>query len=115
MSIATGPHTIAVRKDSPLCGDVIDLTVKTWDGAVVGATYSAHACSLVKASAAILAEKAPGLSVEDALELSERVALAMRGEGALPGGFDKVAPALLMPTRRKCVLLPWDALAQALG
>lgn len=113
--MSAGPHTISIHKDSPLCGDVIDLTAQTWDGQVTAATYSAHACSLVKASSTILTRKVPGLSIEQALALSREVGVAMRGEGPLPAGFDDVAPALLMPARRKCVLLAWDALSEALA
>lgn len=115
MTVAGGLRTVSVHKDSPLCGDVIDLVAKTWDDRVVSATYRAHACSLARASAAILARTVPGRSVDEALALSSRLGGALRGEGALPDGFDDVAPALLMPARRKCVLLPWAALAEALS
>lgn len=111
----TDLQSVTVRKDSPLCGDVIDLTVGLSGGSIGRASHTARACSLVRASAAILDRKVPGLSVGAARELRERVAAAMRGVAPLPEGFDDVAAALLLPSRRKCVLLPWDALAEALG
>jgi nitrogen fixation protein NifU and related proteins len=110
----TGVHRVTVRKESPLCGDVIDLTVGIDGDVVRGASHHAQACSLVRASAEILEREVEGLTFEGAAVLATRVAGAMRGERPLPDRFDAVAPVLLMPSRRKCVLLPWDALLAAI-
>lgn len=112
MAIAARPVT--VHRDSPLCGDVIDLTVVLDDDQVVSASRRSRACSLVNASARILETVVPGRSFDEARALAERVQQAVRGHGPLPDGFDVVAPVLLMPSRRKCVLLPWEALTEAL-
>lgn len=114
MTVATATDPITVRKDSPLCGDVIDLTVSLTDGRVGSASHRARACSLVNASARILAGAVPGLTPAEARGLALRVGRAMQGAEPLPGGFEALAPALLMPSRRRCVLLAWEALLEAL-
>lgn len=110
----TGVRRITVRKESPLCGDVIDLTVGVDGDVVRGSSHHLRACSLVRASAEILDREVQGLTLDAARGLAARVASAMNGSVALPDGFDAVASVLLMPSRRKCVLLPWQALAGAL-
>ncbi len=105
--------TVTVRKDNPLCGDAIVLTVSVTGDLVEGTRQQARACSLTAASARALAELVPGRTVVDARDLAARLERAMRGEVPLPDGLDAVAPALLLPSRRGCVLLPWRALVQA--
>lgn len=111
---ATGSDRLTVRKDSPLCGDVIDLTVELVGDRVVTATHRARACTLVNASAQLLETAVSGRSFEDARVLGGRVDRAVRGLGPLPDGFETLAPVLFMPSRRGCVLLPWNALLSAL-
>jgi NifU-like protein involved in Fe-S cluster formation len=105
---------VTVRKDNPLCGDVIDLTVAVMDGRLDRVSHRARACSLVIASARILADVVPGLTLEEARDLALRVDRAMQGHEPLPTGFGAVTPAVLMPARRRCVLLAWHALRDVL-
>jgi nitrogen fixation NifU-like protein len=114
MSAVAASSRVAVRKDNPLCGDEIDLTVDVADGRIGPVSHRARACSFVRASATLLETAAPGRTLEDARELAERVDRALRGADTLPDGFERLAPALLMPSRRTCVLLPWRALIDAL-
>lgn len=117
MSTVAAPagSTVTVRRDSPLCGDVIDLTVSVADDRVREATYQARACSLAVASARALAELLPQRSVSEARDLAARLELAVRGKAPLPEGFEAIAPVRLLPSRRGCALLPWRALVDALG
>lgn len=103
-----------VRKDNPLCGDTIELSVGIVDGLVRPAGHQAHACSLVVASATALETVAAGKTVREARALCDRIERALGRADTLPEGCEAVAPALLLPTRRRCALLPWQALADAL-
>jgi NifU-like protein involved in Fe-S cluster formation len=112
---APAASSATVHVDSPLCGDVVDLTATVAGDRVISATYRSRACSLVVASARLLADAVPLLSVADARELAVAVDAALRGARPLPAGFEGLSAVLLMPSRRGCALLPWRALAQALG
>jgi nitrogen fixation NifU-like protein len=114
MSVAASEFRVAVQKDNPLCGDAIDMTIDLADGRIAAASHRARACSLVKASAALLATSARGRTPDEARALAARVDGALHGNGRLPDGFEDLAPVLLMPSRRGCVLLPWLALLDAL-
>lgn len=108
------PPSITVRRDSPLCGDVIDLTIDLAGGRIGAASYRARACSLVKASAGLLEAAAPGRTFDEARALAAHIDRALDGLDTLPGGFERLSGALLMPSRRGCVLLPWRALVDGL-
>lgn len=108
------PRRVSVRRESPLCGDVIDLAVAIDGDTIVDVSHQARACSLVRASAELLDRTVPGLAAAAGRALAAELERALSGSAALPAGFDAVAPALLMPSRRKCVLLPWLALRAAL-
>ena len=112
MTAATGPVT--VRRDNPLCGDEIELTISVAGGVIDMASDRTRACSLTRSSARLLARLVPGMTAAQARALAQRVDRAMKGTDALPDGFDEVAGVVLMPSRRRCVLLPWAALAEAL-
>lgn len=115
MTLATTTETVTVRKDNPLCGDEVELTVTLDSGRIASAAHRARACSLANASARVLEQTVPGLTPAGARELAARVERALRGSAGLPDGFDAIAPVLLMPSRKRCVLLPWQALTDALG
>lgn len=114
MTAATATDIVTVRKDNPLCGDVIELDVALAGDRVGAVAHRQRACSLTLASARALATVVAGGTSADARELAARVERAMRGQGPLPAGLEAVAPALLLPSRRSCVLLPWRALLDAL-
>jgi nitrogen fixation NifU-like protein len=112
---AAPPSTrVDVRKDNPLCGDTIDLTVELVDGRIGSAASLARACSLVKDSAALLEAVAPGRTPDEARAVVACIDRAVRGRDTWPVGFERLEPVLLMPSRRGCVLLPWQALRDAL-
>jgi nitrogen fixation NifU-like protein len=113
--MAATSRGVTVARDNPLCGDSIELTVRAEADRITETTDRARACSLVKASARILADLVPGMSPGDARDLAARLDKAVHREGELPVGFDRIADVLLMPSRRECVLLPWRALNEALA
>ena len=115
MTGAVPATTIAVRRDSPLCGDVIDLEVTLDGDRLVSTAHRARACSLVVASARILDALAPGLALDAVLRIGRDLETALAGNGPMPDGFDAVAHVRALPSRRRCVTLPWRALADALA
>ncbi|OAN44807.1 iron-sulfur cluster assembly scaffold protein [Paramagnetospirillum marisnigri] len=108
--------TASARLDNPLCGDRIDLDVTVADGTVTGLGQVTRGCLLCKASATVAVEQATGLEVARAVALVEDVRAMLR-QGASPplaglAAFEAVRP---YKSRHECVLLPFKALAKALG
>ena len=80
-------------KDSnPLCGDVIELSIKVKDGVISDVKFKGKGCAISQASASMLTERLIGMSVEEATKLSRDDILNMLG-------------VELSPVRLKCALL----------
>ena len=87
------PHDIQFADNNPLCGDHIEITLRTDDqGKVVDARFNGHGCAISQASADLLMESIIGKSVEDVKNLNRQDILDMLG-------ID------LGPVRLKCALL----------
>ncbi len=105
---------------NPACGDEIRLRIRVRDGAVDALGWEGQGCSISQASASVLAEQAPGLSVADARERIEAMRALLRSRGAeepdeeLLGDAVAVAGVARFPMRVKCAMLAWVALEEAL-
>lgn len=87
------PHDIQFADNNPLCGDHIEITLRTDDqGNVADARFNGHGCAISQASADLLMESIIGKPVEDVKNLNKQDVLDMLG-------ID------LGPVRLKCALL----------
>ncbi|HJS19673.1 MAG TPA: SUF system NifU family Fe-S cluster assembly protein [Anaerolineales bacterium] len=87
------PHDIQFEDNNPLCGDHIEITLRTNEhGNVADARFDGHGCAISQASADLLMESIIGKSVEDVKQLNKQDVLDMLG-------ID------LGPVRLKCALL----------
>jgi nitrogen fixation protein NifU and related proteins len=87
------PHDIQFADNNPLCGDHIEITLRTDDQGNVGdARFSGHGCAISQASADLLMESIIGKPIEDVKKLNKQDVLDMLG-------ID------LGPVRLKCALL----------
>jgi nitrogen fixation NifU-like protein len=109
---------------NPTCGDEIRLRVRL-DGAGAGARVDAvgwqgQGCSISQASASVLAEDAPGLTVAEVRERIEALRELLRSRGGaepdeqLLGDAVAFAGVARFPMRVKCAMLAWVALEEAL-
>jgi nitrogen fixation NifU-like protein len=112
------PHGITVERDNPLCGDRVAMEVRVAGGRLVALAHRVRGCVLCQAAASLLARIAPG---SDAAELAagrtQVAALLATGEPAPPGRWSEAAvfaPVRQVKSRHRCVLLPFDTLAEAL-
>ena len=107
--------TRTARADNPLCGDEIELDVRH-DGAQVEAiAHRARGCSFTHASASVLAQVVPGMSLAVAHELAVRLRRELAGTKPLPEEVVLLSGVRIYPARVRCALLPWEALLSALG
>lgn len=83
---------IRVKDANPLCGDVIELTLKVQDSRIEDVKFNGQGCAISQAAASMLTEAIKGKTVEEAKAF----------------GKDDMLKALgieVGPTRIKCALL----------
>ena len=108
--------TKSARRDNPLCGDRVTIDVKVEDGKIAELAHQVRGCLLCQASAAALAGIAVG---RDAAGIAELRHDAERAIGREPGKahepFDAFEPVANHKSRYECVLLPFEALKDAMS
>jgi nitrogen fixation NifU-like protein len=112
------PDGVGAR-DNPLCGDDVTVDVRVVDGRVAALAHRVRGCVLCQASVSLLASAAPGRTAAE-IDLARGQLAAMLRDGApAPGGaWAELAvflPVRDVPSRHDCVLLPFDALRDALA
>jgi nitrogen fixation protein NifU and related proteins len=109
--------TKSARRDNPLCGDrvVIDVRVDG-QGRIAEIAHQVRGCLLCQASASALASVAVGrdaAGIEAVRHDAERAIGRETGEAREP--FSAFAPVSGYKARHECVLLPFEALKDALS
>ena len=108
------PHAAATAAN-PACGDRVTMEVTLQDGRIAALAHDTKACILTQASAAILGAAAPGLDPAALAALEDGVR-AMLKDGAPPPlpAYEAFDGAAAISARHVCVLLPFQALREAL-
>jgi len=102
---------------SPTCGSTVLTEVQVEDGRVRALSQVVHACAFGQASAALVAQQAPGRDAKAVETALDELSGWLSGERPDPPGwpgFDALAPALKRKGRRGAILLPLRALAAAI-
>jgi nitrogen fixation NifU-like protein len=104
---------------NPTCGDRIAVSLRMNDaGRIAAMAHETHACVLAQASASILGEHLAGADVSAVQTLRGQVAAMLREGGVPPAPFEDysaLAGATMFRNRHTCVLLPIDAVLDALS
>lgn len=116
-----GALTTATSKASlrnPLCGDEVDVQVEMRDGRVGDVRFGGHGCSISQASASMMTELVKGRTPEEVHALGERFAAMIRGDAEaatdkLLGQARALAGVARFPTRVRCAMIAWEAMARA--
>ena len=125
-SITTAIHASAPPLDNadveaeefnPFCGDrvILQLSVDR-KGLVADASARSEGCSIIQASASMLAQMTLGKSLEQVESVADRFRSMMQRKpapGEDMGGLEDLLPLQVVrqfPVRIKCALLPWTAL-----
>jgi nitrogen fixation NifU-like protein len=108
----------SVTLDNPLCGDRITLDLALAEGKVGGIGHKVRGCLLCQAAAAVIAARAPGETPQTLRTVAYEFADALAREpGKIDGRWPELAafaPVRPHKSRHDCVLLPFQALTQAL-
>ena len=109
--------TRTARRDNPLCGDRVSIDVKLDDtGHIAEIAHQVRGCLLCQASAAALASTAVGRDAAGIAELRHDAERAVgREAGKAHDPFDAFEPVAAHKSRQECVLLPFEALQDALS
>ena len=109
--------TKSARRDNPLCGDRVTIDVKLDDtGQIAEIAHQVRGCLLCQASAAALASTAVGRDAAGIAELRHDAERAVgREAGKAHDPFDAFEPVADHKSRHECVLLPFEALKDALS
>ncbi len=108
--------TRSARRDNPLCGDRVTIEVKLDNGKITEIAHQVRGCLLCQASAAALASTAVGRDAAGIAELRHDAERAVgREAGNAHDPFDAFEPVAAHKSRQECVLLPFEALKDALS
>jgi nitrogen fixation NifU-like protein len=104
--------------DNPVCGDQVRVQVRLQGASVGEVAAQTRGCSIAVAAGSLMTELVTGLALDEIPPL--RTALERLVEGEDPGReLDRrlraFAGVARFPTRRRCALLPWEALESALS
>lgn len=111
------PATATARVNNPLCGDRIDVGVRVVDGVIEDVGAVARGCALCVASGSLMGERTIGTRVEAARALAGELDAALEPDGK--DGDELGSLAILggvrgFPSRKRCAMLPWEALLEVL-
>ncbi len=105
--------------DNPLCGDQVAVDVRLREGRVAALAHRVRGCLLCEATASLLGCAAVGATAIEVGETRARLAAMLRAGAAAPGGkwaeLEVFKPVCAVPSRHGCVLLPFDALCEAMA
>lgn len=114
-------HGAAVirRGSNPRCGDEIEVGIDVEAGRLSRVRFRGRGCSVCIASSSMMTEAVSGQTAADARHLCDDMQHWFQqgdGEGlaAPPADLQALSAVREYPARRRCVLLSWEALADAL-
>lgn len=114
-----GGEAVSGRADNPACGDVVQVWARVSDGEIVQATFDGHGCLLSQAAASMVTVLVRGKTREAVASLRSAFAEALQPDGeALPpefGDLRALEGVRRFPSRARCAVLAFDALAEALA
>lgn len=105
-------------RDNPMCGDEATFEVVLEGGRVAALAHRVRGCVLCEAAAAVLGREAPGRTLAELAAARGQAAALLAGQALPPGAWDALSlfsPVRDVPSRHGCVLLPFDALADAIA
>ena len=113
---------LEAEEDNPFCGDRVTVDLSIEDGRVTELGHHVRGCLLCEAAASVIGCNAVGETPEALRAARAAAEHLLRGDdGAANGGDGESWPAIAdftpvrnFKSRHECVLLPFEALAQAL-
>ena len=109
----------SAKKRSPLCGSTVIADVMVENGRVSQFAQDVKACALGQASASILGRVVLGQSGAELAAARDALRAMLKDDGPVPAapfeGYEVLLPARAYKTRPASVLLPLDAVCEAVA
>jgi nitrogen fixation NifU-like protein len=103
--------------DNPVCGDQVRVQLRLAGETVAEVAAVTRGCSIAVAAGSVMTELVTGCPVDEVPRLRGALARLIEGEDP-PPELDRrlraFAGVARFPMRRRCALLPWEALEAAL-
>jgi nitrogen fixation NifU-like protein len=104
---------------NPVCGDEVDVHVEMRDGKVADVKFGGRGCSISQASASMMTELVKGRTADQVHALGERFAEMIRGDAMAAkdqslGQARALSGVSRFPTRVRCAMIAWEAMARAI-
>ncbi len=111
-----GASSSATLKN-PVCGDELTVMVLLDGSRVVDVSFTGQSCSIATASASLMTDAVVGLTVRDALQLTDRLEAMLAGDAevALPDALAPLRGVAPFAGRHGCARMAWTALRDALS
>ncbi len=108
---------VSVTCDNPLCGDRVTVDLALAGDQVREFAQTTRGCVLTQAAASVLGRHLAGASAADLARATADLRGLLAGEAGHPAWPELAmfAPVQAVKSRHECVLLPFDAAAQALA
>lgn len=112
-------HTAHAEGNNPMCGDEIEVFLKTDGDRLAAISFQGEGCAISKASASLMTEALTGKTVAEAFAEIDHVMRLLKEQGIEPdlerdGDIAALAGVRKFPARVKCATLAWHALRAAL-
>lgn len=116
---ALDDDAITINMNNPTCGDRVQLHLKIENDKITDVKFTGEGCSISLSSASMMTEAIKGLSVEDALKMSQIFSEMIQGKEYDPGDLDlgdieALQGVSKFPARIKCAALAWKAMEKGL-
>ncbi|OLV15880.1 Fe-S cluster assembly sulfur transfer protein SufU [Deinococcus marmoris] len=111
------PGIVGVSRDNPGCGDQLTVWADVQEGRIVQLTFQGRGCAISQSAASLMTVILTGKTLAEAQQVAAVYRSMVMGEaepGASLGDLQALAGVSKLHARRKCALLAWDALAEAL-
>ena len=105
-----------ITLDNPLCGDRVTIDVRLDDGRIVDLAQRVRGCLLCEASASVVGANAVGQTGNDIAAAQRDTRAMLEGGTASTArwpGLEAFTPVSSYKSRHACVLLPFEALLEA--
>ncbi|MDE5416248.1 Fe-S cluster assembly sulfur transfer protein SufU [Alkalihalobacterium chitinilyticum] len=111
--------SVTVNMNNPTCGDRIQLQMQVEDDKISAAKFVGEGCSISLASASMMTQAVKGLTVEEALKMSQIFSDMMQGKDYDDSTFDlgdieALQGVSKFPARIKCATLAWKAMEKGI-
>lgn len=106
----------SVTCDNPLCGDRVTIDLKLAGERIAALAQKTRGCLLTQAAASVIGHRAAGAGPAEIEQAATELRRLLAGEAVAPvwPELAMFSPVRAVKSRHECVLLPFEALREAL-